>query len=131
MEAKERLLEFYRLAVANGIVKNRKEFAALINTAEGTLSNSLNGVPKYAGTASTLAKRAEDALAALGISISAAGDGSMQNINGSNNQVGVPSKNFAHEGEWFSLVAEKDKQISKSQEQIDRLLTIIEKMQSR
>lgn len=122
MEAKDRLMELYRLAVAAGLVKNRKQFAKLISTAEGTLSNSLNGVPKYAGTAATLVARAEAELAKRGVSISATGDGSMQNVVGSNNTVGMPTKNFTHEDEWFALVAEKDKQI-------DRLLTIIENLQ--
>lgn len=43
---------------------------------------------------------------------SATGDGSMQNIIGSNNTNGVPQKKFANENKWFELVAEKDKQIS-------------------
>lgn len=122
MEAKDRLMELYRYAVAAGFVKNRKQFAELISTAEGTLSNSLNGVPKYAGTAATLVTRAEAELAKRGVSISATGDGSMQNVVGSNNTVGMPTKKFTHEDEWFALVAEKDKQI-------DRLLTIIENLQ--
>lgn len=115
-------MELYRYAVAAGFVKNRKQFAELISTAEGTLSNSLNGVPKYAGTAATLVTRAEAELAKRGVSISATGDGSMQNVVGSNNTVGMPTKKFTHEDEWFALVAEKDKQI-------DRLLTIIENLQ--
>ena len=124
MEAKDRLMELYRLAVANDVVKNRKQFAELISTAEGTLSNSINGVPKYAGTAATLVTRAEAELMKLGINIHASGDGSMQNVSGSNNQVGVPPKKFEHEEEWFDLVAKKD-------EQIDRLLSIIENMQKK
>lgn len=74
MEAKDRLMELYRLAVAGDLVKNRKEFAKLISTAEGTLSNSLNGVPKYAGTAATLVTRAEAELMKAGVSIVAGGD---------------------------------------------------------
>ena len=50
------------------------------------------------------------------------GDGSMQNVSGSYNSVGLPQKKFEHEQDWFALVAEKDRQIN-------RLLTIIEKMQ--
>ncbi len=122
MEAKDRLMELYRLAVAAGIVTNRKQFAKFISTAEGTLSNSLNGVPKYAGTSATLVTRAEAELAKRGVSISPSGDGSMSNVIGSNNSVGLPTKNFTHEEEWFALVAEKDKQI-------DRLLSIIENLQ--
>ena len=122
MEAKDRLLELYRLAVANGVVKNRKQFATLIHTAEGTLSNSINGAPKYAGTAETLVKRAESELKIKGVSV----DGSTVNgssiVSGDNNTIGVPPKNFYHEEEWFALVAEKDRQIN-------RLLSIIEKMQ--
>jgi hypothetical protein len=121
MEAKDRLEELYRVAVAAGLVRNRKQFATLIGTAEGTLSNSINGVPKYAGTAATLVTRAEAELLKRGVNISGTGDGSTQVV-GSNNNVGVPEKKFEHEGEWFALVAEKDKQI-------DRLLTIIENMQ--
>ena len=122
MEAKDRLLELYRLAFANGLVKNRKQFAKFINTNEGTLSNSINGAPKYGGTAATLVTRAEAELARHGINAFASGDGGMQNVLGSNNQVGMPTKKFAREEEWFALVAEKDKQI-------DRLLSIIENLQ--
>lgn len=52
------------------------------------------------------------------------GDGSMQNVSGNYNSVGLPQKKFSHEDEWFALVAEKDKQIN-------RLLSIIEKMQEK
>ena len=113
MEAKDRLMELYRLAIANGLVKNRKQFAEFISTAEGTLSNSLNGVPKYAGTASTLVTRAEVELLKRGISISLDGDSAIQTVSGNGNTVGVPAKKFSHEEEWFALVAEKDKQIAK------------------
>lgn len=74
MEAKDRLMELYRLAVARGLVKNRKQFAEFISTAEGTLSNSLNGAPKYAGTAATLVTRAEAELMKAGVSVIAGGD---------------------------------------------------------
>jgi len=119
MEAKDRLMELYRIAVANGVVKNRKQFAALIHTAEGTLSNSLNGAHRYLGTASTLVTRAEAELKERGIAIS--GDESGNTQIGDNNTMGMSPKKFTHEEEWFALVAAKDKQI-------DRLLAIIERM---
>ena len=119
MEAKERLMELYRIAVANGVVKNRKQFAALIHTAEGTLSNSLNGAHRYLGTASTLVTRAEKELKERGISIS--GDDSGNTQIGDNNTVGLSPKKFEHEQGWIALMEEKDRQIS-------RLLTIIERL---
>lgn len=80
METKDRLMELYRLAIANGIVKNRKEFAEFINTAEATLSNSLNGAPKYAGTAANLVTRAEAELMKRGVSVVGSGDAAGRDI---------------------------------------------------
>lgn len=74
MEAKDRLLELYRIAVANNLANNRKEFASLIGTVDATLSNSIKGAPKYAGTAENLVARAESELARRGVSIHAGGD---------------------------------------------------------
>ncbi len=80
MDTKDRLMELYRLAIANGIVKNRKEFAEFINTAEATLSNSLNGAPKYAGTAANLITRAEAELMKRGVSVVGSGDAAGRDI---------------------------------------------------
>lgn len=56
---------------------------------------------------------------------SAAGDGSMQNVSGSHNSVGIPAKKFESEDKWFELVAQKDAQIERMQAQIDKLLSMI------
>lgn len=133
MEAKDRLMELYRLAVANGIVKNRKGFAELVNTAEATLSNSLNGVPKYAGTAATLVTRAEAELMKKGISVVAKGDAAGRDIQKNFDCISNPDikeivntlvQELAAQREANSMIlAQKDAHI-------DRLLTMIEKMNS-
>lgn len=132
MEAKDRLMELYRLAVANGVVKNRNGFAELVNTAEATLSNSLNGVPKYAGTAATLVIRAEAELMKRGISVVAKGDAAGRDLQ-KNDCISNPDikeivntlvQELAAQREANSMIlAQKDAHI-------DRLLTMIEKMNS-
>lgn len=117
-----RLQDLYDLARQHGLASNKGEFATLIGIDRSSLSHALKDDGKV--SLDNTIKSAELALLRAGISLDASGDGSMQNVTGSNNIVGVPAKNFTHEEEWFALVAEKDKQI-------DRLLTIIEKMQEK
>lgn len=117
-----RLQELMDLALQHGLIsenKKKSDFAKLIGRDPSTLSHAIADDGKV--SMDNIIKSAELALLRNGISINASGDGSMQNVTGSNNSVGVPAKNFTHEDEWFALVAEKDKQI-------DRLLTIIENL---
>ena len=114
------LQNLYDLARQHGLANNKGEFATLIGIDRSSLSHALKDDGKV--SLDNTIKSAELALLRAGVSINASGDGSMQNVTGSNNSVGVPAKNFTHEKEWFELVAEKDKQI-------DRLLSIIENMQ--
>lgn len=114
------LQDLYDLARQHGLASNKGEFATLIGIDRSSLSHAFKDDGKV--SLDNTIKSAELALLRAGISINASGDGMMQNVTGSNNSVGVPTKNFTHEKEWFDLVAEKDKQI-------DRLLTIIENMQ--
>ena len=113
MEKKSRLQELYDLARANGLVHSKGEFASLIGVESSTLSHALKDDGKI--KVENVINRAEHALMKAGVVIgnSASGDGSMQNVCGSNNTIGVPPKKFTHEEEWFALVAEKDKQIEK------------------
>lgn len=115
-----RLQDLYDLARQHGLANNKGEFATLIGIDRSSLSHALKDDGKV--SLDNTIKSAELALLRAGISLDASGDGSMQNVTGSNNCVGLPAKNFTHEKEWFALVAEKDRQI-------DRLLTIIENMQ--
>ena len=117
-----RLQELYDLACLNGLAKNKGEFATLIGIDRSSLSHALKDDGKV--SLDNTIKSAELALMKAGISVNASGDGSTaQSVVGNNNTIGLPQKKFEHEGEWFALVAEKDKQI-------DRLLSIIEKMQN-
>lgn len=122
MGQRSRLHELFEIAKEKGIVKNQKEFAKLIGVENSSLSHALKNDGRV--SLPNTIKKAEHALMMRGVSIegSNVGDGIMQNVSGSNNTVGVPPKNFYHEEEWFALVAEKDRQIN-------RLLSIIEKMQ--
>lgn len=119
---KVKLAQLFEIAKGHGIVHNKGEFASLIGVDNSSLSHALKGDGKI--KVENVVTKAEHALMKLGVALdnNAQGDNSMQNVSGSNNQIGVPPKNFSHEQEWFGLVAEKDKQI-------DRLLGIIENMQ--
>lgn len=119
MKAENRLQELYLIARDNGLIHNKGDFAVLIGRDPSTLSHLWKNDGKANFEEAIIA--AEHALLKQGVSISASGDDSVQNISGSHNQIGVPPKKFQHESEWFALVAEKDKQI-------DRLLAIIEKI---
>ena len=132
METKKaKLQRLYAVAREHGLAHSKGEFAILIGVESSSLSHALKDDGKI--KIDNVIQKAEHALLKAGVNYGtitgdvrdeseyASGDGSMQNVSGSNNNVGVPPKKFQHEEEWFALVAEKDKQI-------DRLLTIIEKM---
>lgn len=120
MEKKSKLQELYDLARVNNLASSKREFAEFIGIDVSSLSHALKDDGRV--SLSNTIQKAEHALMKSGVVINGMGDGSIQNVSGSNNSIGVPSKNFAHESDWFALIAEKDKQI-------DRLLTIIENMQ--
>ena len=121
----ERIAEVLRFAIAKGIVSNQKEFASLIEATPSQLTNYLKGktVPQpnsfeRMNAAVDNAFNIDWLRGGYG-NIYAVSDGS---IVGNNNTNGIPPKKFDNEQGWFALVSEKDKQI-------DRLLTIIERMQ--
>ena len=120
---KERLMEFLE---ASGY--SIREFERLLGVSNGTvnhIADTLSANMKDKISAKFQQLNMDWLLFGTGTMISESpitiGDGSVQNISGSNNTIGVPQKKFSHEDEWFALVAEKDKQI-------DRLLSIIEKL---
>ena len=94
-----RLQDLYNLAKQNGLVHNKKEFSVLIGIDNSTLSHALKEDNKVSAT--NIIIRAEHALMKAGIPV-------FENSDNTN---------------WFSIIAEKDKQIK-------RLLSIIKKMQS-
>ena len=114
-EKREKLSNLYHIACANGIVKNKGEFASLLGIARPTFSYALTGSNPTVNVDNMIAK-AERALEAAGIDISginkAEVENTMQNVSGGQNIVGIPPKNFDHDERWFSLVSEKDKQIA-------------------
>ena len=116
-EISEILYLFNALRLKN-VVKSQKNFADILGCDPNTLSGVLNGNPKF--NARNLSTKAKAIAAQYGIVYDSP---QSITITGDHNTAGVPEKNFTHESEWFALVSEKDKQI-------DRLLTIIEKMQS-
>ena len=115
MTKQEELKALYEQAREKGLCASKTEFAQLLGIRAGSLSHALAGT----GGVST----ENTVLRARRLLASASGDGSVQNVVGSTIHNGVPVKNFEACTGWFNLVAEKDKQI-------DRLLAIIERMQS-
>lgn len=107
-EKAEKLQALLQLALGQGIVKTKKEFANLIGIAQPTLSYALAGT----GTVNVgnILERAEDALQAKGVDVSAVGNNNTQ-VSGNNNAVGLPTKKFDHEDGWFGIIAAKDRQI--------------------
>lgn len=110
-----RLNSAYEAAKDAGKAHNAAEFASLTDTNRSFLSQMLNGAVPV--TDRTL-QRIEDALAKAGVTINAH-DQSQVVATGDNYG---EQKILSSDERWFDLVAKKD-------EQIDRLLGIIEQMQ--
>ena len=122
----ERIGSIVRLAIGRGIVSNQKEFAKLVGITEQQLTNYIKGKNKPGAEKLSVMNAAVGGVfnndwVQVGIGDVLA-DAGGNIIKGDSNTVGIPAKKFENEREWFVLVSEKDKQI-------DRLLTIIEKMQ--
>ena len=121
----ERIAEVLRLAIAKGIVTNQKEFAVLIGATPSQLTNYLKGnttpQPQMLDKMNSAVGDAFNADWLRGGYGNMYAHGSTIQV-GDNNTTGIPAKKFENEQGWFTLVAEKDKQI-------DRLLSIIENMQ--
>lgn len=109
----EELESLYQEARQKGLVLTKKEFAHFIGIQYNTLSHVFGGSANAS---------AENAVIKAKRALSAHGDGSVQNVQNATVNNGIPPKKFDNEQGWFALVSEKDKQI-------DRLLTIIERMQ--
>lgn len=126
--AAERLDAAINVAIVRGIVTNKKQFAQLLNIRPELLSRYTTGAkevpPQMLSRVNNVTGGifSPDWLLFGEGDMLAAGDGSVQNVTNSHVNNGVPAKNFENEKGWFTLVAEKDKQI-------DRLLSIIERMQ--
>ena len=131
MEQETRLEYLYELARQHNLVRSKGEFANLIGIDSASLSHAFKNDGRVS-VANTIT-RAEHALMKAGVMLgnTAIGDGSMHNINGNSNQYGVSSQTIenlitemAAQREANSLIlAQKDAHI-------DRLLTMIEKMNS-
>ena len=88
----EKLTQLFGLALANGLCKNKSDFAEFIGMDNSSISHAFanNGKIKV----ENVVRRAEEALNKAGVSLTIVGDGSMQNVSGSNNSIGVPEKKF-------------------------------------
>ncbi len=130
MEQKTRLEDLYEIARQHDLVRSKGEFATLIGMDSASLSHALKDDGKVS-TANAVT-RAEHALMKAGVPLfaaSASGDGSMQNIHGNQNQNGVSSQTID------SLIAEmaaqreaNNRALEQKDAQIDRLLSLIEKL---
>ena len=131
MTTSERISEMLKYALVNGIINNKGEFADYIGLSPATLSRYLSGkkIPSDATLRrinETFGNVFSDEWVFLGTGVMIDNHGTVTGEiressvqNGNNNHMGIPTKKFESEKDWFALVAEKDKQI-------DRLLTIIE-----
>ncbi len=129
MEQKTRLEDLYEIARQHDLVHSKGEFASLIGMDNASLSHAFKDDGKVS-LANTIT-RAEHALMKAGVSLftTASGDGSMHNIHGNQNQNGVSSQTID------SLIAEmaaqreaNNRALEQKDAQIDRLLSMIEKM---
>lgn len=124
----QRLDAVIQAAIVRGVAANKKQFAELVGIRPELLSRYLSGasVPP----ASTLARVnsvcgdifSPDWLLLGTGDMFVQSDGNVNNVQHATVNNGIPPKKFDNEQGWFALVSEKDKQI-------DRLLTIIERMQ--
>ena len=132
MEKKINLKVFFELAKQNGIVHNQSQFAELLQTDTSTMSICLKGVnKKYATTCETLVSRAELALMKAGIKIDGVDVGCRSIVD--RQLTDTCSSSGEDKSVIASLIKElteqriaKDLQIQRSQDQIDRLITMLE-----
>lgn len=110
------LIRFYfGEAIKAGLCLDQSEFAKLIGVSRSTVNNALHGTDRAKN--SKICEVACSALCKYGISITGDCSGNFCSV------VGIDPKNFHSQDEWFGLLREKDKQIS-------RLLGIIESFKS-
>lgn len=112
--------ELYDAAIANGLCRNQKEFAELLNISETSVSKALKGNYNYL-TDRLLKKTANIMDNRINLNNSSRIDGG--------NVVSGEQKNFASpQGDFSALLAEMKSQREMYQQQTDRLLTIIEQL---
>lgn len=124
----QRLDAAVQAAIVRGVAANKKQFAELIGIRPELLSRYLSGAtPPPASTLARVNSVCGDIFSPDWLLLGTGdmfvrSDGNVNNVRNATVNNGIPAKKFENEREWFVLVSEKDKQI-------DRLLTIIEKMQ--
>lgn len=121
------LYAFNALRMKN-IVKTQKDFADLLGINEHTLSAALRGKDRYV-TDSLLSKIEEYMQNNHGINIYDQ-QGALNLAGASSVVVEGDQKILGGDNEkWFTLVSEKDKQMTEKDRQIDRLLALLEREQ--
>lgn len=122
-EMREELNRAYCAAVEQKGVKNWGEFAKLLGIPEPTMYRIISEDGKISAQ---MLRRVYVECAVRGIKIEgsdiAFATNNAQNVN-------APVTQNAENPQWFELVARKDDQIAQKDEQINRLLSIIENMQ--
>ncbi len=141
MEKKDRLTKVFEWLRYEKIISTKKEFAERIKVDKTNLSSAFSGVDKYL-TDSLFNKIAdnfpefdrnwlmtgEGEMLKPSVSQTAVGDNNTQ-VAGNGNNVNVAATTLMEELSAQRKLTEKaQEQVTKSQEQIDRLLSIIEKM---
>ena len=141
MEKKDRLTKVFEWLRYEKIISTKKEFAERIKVDKTNLSSAFSGVEKYL-TDSLFNKIAdnfpefdrnwlmtgEGEMLKPSVSQTAVGDNNTQ-VAGNGNNVNVAATTLMEELSAQRKLTEKaQEQVTKSQEQIDRLLSIIEKM---
>lgn len=114
----DEILHLYSQFRAKSLAKSQGEFAKLVGIDQSTLSATVHNQAGYSAT--NLLEKVRRAARQHGIEVSASNNSQALQVGDNYGEQKILSSDNAR---WFDLCAEKDKQI-------DRLLGIIEKMQS-
>lgn len=126
--AQSELRELYYSARKQGKAHTQKEFAELVGIHPANMSQFMSG---SAPLTNQMLRRIKDAAAARGIVFNQDCEDNVAAVTESGDIFGGHAqKNLqSSDPQWFELVARKDDQIAQKDEQINRLLSIIENMQ--
>lgn len=118
MERKEKLQKLYNQARLAGLCQSQKEFSELLHINNVSISRALNGDPRY--LTDSLLSKIEKLFADKNIQTIADNHGTINQQN---------QKNFTQNTEGAAQIDKLLDLLKEKDSQINRLLTIIEKMQ--
>lgn len=121
MTKSEQLNKLFEESKVLCLAKNQGEFARLISTDQSTLSHCLHGDDKYSKTIDTLIKRAENLINVASYRQEKQTNDERRMNEGLTSEVVIRMLD-----EMEAQRIAKDLQIQRSQDQIDRLITMLE-----